>query len=107
MLEAIKFAHEHIKIKFLLNCVYKLLLERKKFVPTEKEKTAIHAKVKAASYDKIYAVAKAGAKHERSAAFAEIKEEVKALFTEEELAENGDLISRYFSKTIKAVRNVT
>jgi polyribonucleotide nucleotidyltransferase len=45
----------------------------------------------------IYAVAKAGsAKHERSAAFAEIKEEVKALFTEEELAENGDLISRYF-----------
>jgi polyribonucleotide nucleotidyltransferase len=43
-----------------------------------------------------------------SAAFAEIKEEVKALFTEEELAENGDLISRYFSKTNKeAVRNVT
>jgi hypothetical protein len=32
MLEAIKFAHEHIKIKFLLNCVYKLLW--KKFVPT-------------------------------------------------------------------------
>jgi polyribonucleotide nucleotidyltransferase len=75
-------------------------LERKKFVPTtEKEKTKIHAKVKA--YDKIYAVAKAGsAKHERSAAFAEIKEEVKALFTEE-LAENGDLISRYSLKLIK------
>jgi polyribonucleotide nucleotidyltransferase len=47
MLEAIKFAHEHIKIKFLLNCVYKLLLERKKFVPTtEKEDEAIHAKVR-------------------------------------------------------------
>jgi polyribonucleotide nucleotidyltransferase len=29
MLEAIKFAHEHIKIKFLLNCVYKLFLKRK------------------------------------------------------------------------------
>jgi hypothetical protein len=29
------------------------------------------------------------------------------LFTEEELAENGDLISRYFSKTNEAVRNVT
>jgi hypothetical protein len=28
---------------------------------------------------------KASAKHERSAAFAEVKEEVKALFTEEEL----------------------
>jgi polyribonucleotide nucleotidyltransferase len=38
---------------------------------------AIHAKVKAA-YDKIYAVAKAGsAKQRTSAAFAEIKEEVK------------------------------
>jgi hypothetical protein len=42
-----------------------------------------------------------------AAAFAEIKEE-ESLFTEEELAENGDLISRYFSKTNKeAVRNVT
>jgi hypothetical protein len=51
----------------------------KKFVPTtEREDEAIHAKVKAASYDKIYAVAKAGsAKHERSAAFAEIKEKLK------------------------------
>jgi polyribonucleotide nucleotidyltransferase len=28
MLEAIKFAHEHIKIKFLLNCVYKLLWKK-------------------------------------------------------------------------------
>jgi polyribonucleotide nucleotidyltransferase len=63
--------------------------------------------LKSASYDKIYAVAKAGsAKHERSAAFAEIKEEVKALFTEEELAENGDLdISLKLKK--EAVRNVT
>jgi polyribonucleotide nucleotidyltransferase len=37
MLEAIKFAHEHIKTKFLLNCVCKLLLV-KKFVLKEKEK---------------------------------------------------------------------
>jgi polyribonucleotide nucleotidyltransferase len=44
MLEAIKFAHEHIKIKFLLNCVYKLLLERKKFVPTTEREETIHAK---------------------------------------------------------------
>jgi polyribonucleotide nucleotidyltransferase len=78
MLEAIKFAHEHIKIKFLLNCVYKLLLERSSYLRRKEEDEAIHAKVKAASYDKIYAVAKAGsAKHERSAAFAEIKEKLK------------------------------
>ncbi len=38
----------------------------------------------------------------------EVKEEVKALFTEEELADDGDLVSKYFKKTNKeAVRNVT
>jgi polyribonucleotide nucleotidyltransferase len=29
MLEAIKFAHEHIKTKFLLNCVCKLLWKKR------------------------------------------------------------------------------
>jgi polyribonucleotide nucleotidyltransferase len=49
MLEAIKFAHEHIKIKFLLNCVYKLLLkERSSYLRRRREDEAIHAKVKAA-----------------------------------------------------------
>jgi polyribonucleotide nucleotidyltransferase len=37
MLEAIKFAHEHIKTKFLLNCVCKLLLVKKE-VRTEGER---------------------------------------------------------------------
>ncbi len=76
---------------------------------TEKTDDAIYAKVKAAAYDKIYAIASKGsAKHERSAAFDAVKEEVKALFTEEELAENGDSVSKYFYKTNKeAVRNVT
>jgi polyribonucleotide nucleotidyltransferase len=111
MLEAIKFAHEHIKNQISAQLRLQAAFGKKEVrtYDGEREDEAIHAKVKAASYDKIYAVAKAGsAKHERSAAFAEIKEEVKALFTEEELAENGDLISRYFSKTNKeAVRNVT
>jgi polyribonucleotide nucleotidyltransferase len=39
MLEAIKFAHEHIKIKFLLNCVYKLLFEREVRTYDGEEKT--------------------------------------------------------------------
>jgi polyribonucleotide nucleotidyltransferase len=111
MLEAIKFAHEHIKNQISAQLRLQAAFGKKEVrtYDGEREDEAIHAKVKAASYDKIYAVAKAGsAKHERSAAFAEIKDEVKALFTEEELAENGDLISRYFSKTNKeAVRNVT
>jgi polyribonucleotide nucleotidyltransferase len=46
MLEAIKFAHEHIKIKFLLNCVYKLLLKEVRTYDGEREDEAIH-KVKA------------------------------------------------------------
>jgi hypothetical protein len=56
----------NIKIKFLLNCVYKLLWKKEvRTYDGEREDEAIHAKVKAA-YDKIYAVAKAGsAKHER------------------------------------------
>ncbi|WP_016989985.1 polyribonucleotide nucleotidyltransferase [Flavobacterium sp. ACAM 123] len=111
MLEAIKFAHEHIKNQISAQLRLQAAFGKKEVrtYDGEREDEAIHAKVRAASYDKIYAVAKAGsAKHERSAAFAEIKDEVKALFTEEELAENGDLISRYFSKTNKeAVRNVT
>jgi len=42
------------------------------------------------AYDKVYAIAQAGsAKHERSAAFGEIKEEIKASFSEEEQADYG------------------
>jgi hypothetical protein len=53
MLEAIKFAHEHIKTKFRLNCVCKLLLvKRSSYYEGEREDEAIY-KVKAASYDKI------------------------------------------------------
>src|SRR5690606_41915443 len=75
----------------------------------EREDEAIYAKVKAAAYDKIYNIAKVGsAKQERSAAFDAVKEEVIALFTEEELLENADLVSKYFKKVNKdAVRNVT
>ena len=111
MLEAIKFAHEHIKNQIAAQLRLQAAFGKKEIrtYEGEREDEAIYAKVKAASYDKIYAIASKGsAKHERSAAFDEVKEEVKALFTEEELAENGDLVSKYFKKTNKeAVRNVT
>lgn len=111
MVEAIKFAHEAIKIQ--IDAQERLVAafgkKETRIYEEEKEDEAIYAKVKAASYDKIYAIAKVGSsKQERTAAFAEVKEEVKALFTEEELLENGDLVSKYFYKTNKeAVRNVT
>src|SRR5690606_12031259 len=61
-----------------------------------------------AAYDKAFAIAsEASAKHERSEKFALLEEEVMALFTEEELAENGDLVAKHFHDVQKeAVRNV-
>ena len=60
-------------------------------------------------YDKTYAIAKAGsAKHERGAAFSEIKEEVFNSFSEEEQDELGKLIHKYVAKAQKeAIRNLT
>ena len=61
-----------------------------------------------AAYDKCYAIAKKGTgKAERSLAFSELKDEIKASFSEEELEENGQLISKYFGKAQKeAVREL-
>ncbi len=61
------------------------------------------------AYDKVYAVAKAGsAKHERSTAFSEIKDEIVASFSEEEQEEYGGLISKYYRQAEKAaVRDLT
>jgi polyribonucleotide nucleotidyltransferase len=110
MVEAIKFAHEAIKVQIHAQLRLQEAFGKKetRTYEGEKENEEIFKKVKAAAYDKIYAIAKVGsAKHERSAAFVEVKEEVKALFTEEELAADGDLVSKYFYKTNKeAVRNV-
>ncbi|MCA1920433.1 polyribonucleotide nucleotidyltransferase [Flavobacterium piscis] len=110
MVEAIKFAHEAIKVQIQAQLRLQAAFGKKetRTYEGEKENEEIYKKVKAAAYDKIYAIAKVGsAKHERTASFAEVKEEVKALFTEEELAADGDLVSKYFYKTNKeAVRNV-
>ena len=47
----------------------------------EREDADLAKKIHDMAYDKVYAIAKAGsAKHERSAAFSEIKEELKQLF---------------------------
>jgi polyribonucleotide nucleotidyltransferase len=111
MVEAIKFAHEAIKIQIAAQERLVAAFGGKKEVRTydqDREDEAIYEKVKAASYDKCYAIAKAGtSKQERTAQFSEVKDEVKASFTEEELAANSDLISKYYAKAQKeAVRNV-
>ncbi len=111
MTEAIKFAHEAIKVQ----CEAQVRLaeafgkkETREYEP-EAEDEDLAKKIHDMAYDKVYAVAKAGSsKHERGAAFAEIKEEIIASFSEEEQEELGDLISKYYSKAEKnAVRDLT
>ncbi|MCF8272224.1 MAG: polyribonucleotide nucleotidyltransferase [Flavobacteriaceae bacterium] len=111
MVEAIKFAHDAIKEQ----CAAQIRLAEafgkkvtREYEP-EREDEALAKKVHDLTYDKVYAVARAAsAKQERSAAFSAIKDEVKATFTEEELADFGDLVSKYFYKAEKkAVRDLT
>src|SRR6056300_1358284 len=111
MTEAIKFAHEAIKVQ----CAAQVALaeafgkkEVREYEP-EREDEDLAKKIHDMAYDKVYAVAKAGsAKHERSTAFSEIKEDIKASFSEEELADFGDLVSKYYYKAEKnAVRDLT
>lgn len=111
MTEAIKFAHEHIKVQ----CAAQVRLaeafgkKETREYPAEREDADLEKKVYDMAYDKVYAIAQAGsAKHERTTAFAEIKESIKATFTEEELEDFGDLVSRYYYKAEKAaVRDLT
>src|SRR5690606_11311 len=111
MAEAIKFAHEAIKVQ----CEAQIKLaeafgkkETRTYEP-EQENEALAKKIHDAAYQKCYDIAKAGSsKQERGLAFSEVKDEVKALFTEEEQEEFGGMISKYFGKTQKeAVRDLT
>ncbi len=110
MVEAIKFAHEAIKIQIAAQERLQNLIGKKEIRTYDEERNdeAIYDKVRELAYDRCFAIAQEGtAKQERSEKFAEVKEDVKAAFTEEELLENGDLISKYYSKVNKeAVREV-
>ena len=110
MIDAIKFAHDHIKVQIeaqerLVAKVGKKETREYEIAPSD---DAIQQKIHDAAYQKYYDIAKQGSsKKERSAAFAEVKEEVKALFTEEELEEHGKMISGYISATNKhAIREL-
>jgi polyribonucleotide nucleotidyltransferase len=111
MVEAIKFAHDAIRVQ--CDAQHRLVAqvgkkETREFDEAVKDEE-LYNKIHAIAYDKVYEVAKRGSsKKERGAAFAEIKEAVKATFSEEELAEKGKQISSYYSKVEKnAVRNLT
>ena len=69
----------------------------------------LEKKIHEMTYDKSYEIAKQGtSKQERTEAFATLKEEILAGFTEEELEEIGDLVGKYYNKAQKAaVRDLT
>ena len=110
MADAIKFAHEAIKVQ--IDAQIKLAdafgrKEVREYDQAEENET-LQKQIHETAYDKCYAIAKKGTgKAERSLAFGELKDEIKASFSEEELEENGDLISKYFGKAQKeAVREL-
>jgi len=111
MVEAIKFAHEAIKVQCAAQLKLAEAFGRKevRVYDPEREDETLAQKIHDMAYDKVYAVAKAGSsKKERGTAFAEIKEEIKATYSEEELEDFGDLISKYYAKAEKAaVRDLT
>ncbi|RAV30520.1 polyribonucleotide nucleotidyltransferase [Sinomicrobium soli] len=111
MAEAIQFAHEAIKVQ----CAAQLRLAEafgkkpvREYAPAKTDDD-IAAKVRETAYQKIYDIAKGGhSKRERGEAFSAVKDEVLALFSEEELEENEGLIKTYFNKVEKeAVRELT
>lgn len=109
MIEAIKFAHEAIKvqIKAQESLRGKLNLSYREY-EGDKVDENIKSTIFTAAYDKAFTIAsEPSAKHERTDKFIALEEEVKALFSEEELEENADLIHMYWHEVQKeAVRNV-
>jgi polyribonucleotide nucleotidyltransferase len=112
MVEAIKIAHAAIieQCNFQLELAAEVATSSPKRVYShEVHNEEVKQKVFDACYEKCKEVARMGlaSKAKRSELFDAIKDEFKATFTEEELAEVGGFISTYFSQVKKkAVRNV-
>jgi polyribonucleotide nucleotidyltransferase len=112
MVEAIRVAHEAIKVQ----CQAQLDLAQKvgekalnkREVEVVEENKEVAALVSELTKDKIYKIAKGALdKKARKEGFSEIKEELKATIEEQKdeewMAENGDLVGEYFEKLKKEV----
>ena len=111
MADAIKFAHEAIKVQVAAQLRLAEAFGRKEVreYDTAETNEGLEKRVHDMVYDKCYAIAKKGtSKAERSAAFSNVKEEVKASFSEEEMGEFGHLVGGYYRKSEKeAIRELT
>ena len=110
MLEAIKFAHEAIKVQCQaqLELMAEVGKTQKRTYCHEKNDEELKEACHNYCYDKCYAIAKGGtAKHERGDAFAALEEEFLATLPEEEREEKAALVARYFHSVEKeAMRNM-
>ncbi|MEA5112006.1 Polyribonucleotide nucleotidyltransferase [bioreactor metagenome] len=111
MIEAIKFAHEHIKIQCNAQLELAAMVEKanpKRTYCHETNDAELKEKLHAFAYQRIIDIASnPTAKHERSDAFAAIREEFIATLDPEEAKEKEFMITRYYHDVEKeAVRNV-
>jgi len=110
MIDAIKFAHDAIKvqIKAQIKLAEEVGKKEVREYEEEVENEELMQNVHKAAYEKCYEIAKRGtSKAERGLAFNEVKEKIKEGFSDEELEDLSPLIGKYFNKTQKeAVREV-
>ena len=110
MVEAIAFGHEAIKdtIKAQEAIVAEGGKKETREYEGEDQDAELEAHIHSLAYDRCYEIAKKGvSKADRGELFSTLKEEIKAAYSEEELEEKGDLISKYFSGAQKkAVRDL-
>ena len=110
MLDAIAFGHEAIKDQIKAQVALAEAVGKKEVRTYEEEDhdEALEKEIHTATYQQYYNIAKKGlSKAERSEQFSEVKEASKASFSEEDLEEKGELISKYNnSAQKKAVRDL-
>jgi len=110
MLDAIAFGHEAIKDQIKAQIALAEAFGKKETRTYEEENSDVdlEKEIHDATYKDYYEVAKKGlAKSERSEQFAEIKQNYLTKYSEEELEEKGELISKYTKEAQKkAVRDL-
>ena len=111
MADAIKYAHEAIKIQVDAQLRLAEAFGKKEVreYETAEINNGLEKRIYDMAYDKCFAIAKKGtSKAERSISFTKVKEEVEASFSEDEMTEFGHLVGGYYRKAEKeAIRELT
>lgn len=101
MVDAIKFAHEAIKLQCQAQLEFREMTGNvtKREYSHETHDEELRAKVREATYQKVYDFAKLGNdnKDSRKVGFEAIREEFKSGFTPEEISGKETMINHYFS----------